>query len=282
MGTNHAALRALGLVSVLAVAARSAHAEAPAGPCAESFLDPVITPVRAAGIDGQRTACLRDEAVVVLHTDALIDTPGFRGVLGGELRAIGRMRLGAHAELDVAVRALRVVYVQNAVTKVTAAQFGPLMLGGAWGTSLGRTQPVQLALAGSLELPYTRQEVDTLHTSGDLAVLATTALTARTTLHARLGLVWMYASSLGGRTARAAPRAGVDLARRVGRHLALQAGADVQAGWYGAGLDHVNLRAGVHARLRGAWRVMAGLGVPLGGDERMSAVFDLGVLRDLR
>lgn len=278
-------MRALATVALLAAGASRAHAEAPAGPpgpCDESIVDPVITPVRAAGIDGQRTACLRDEALVVLHTDALIDTPGFRGVLGSELRAIGRMRLGAHAELDVAVRALRGVYVQNAVTKVTAAQFGPLALGGAWGTSLGDEQPVQLALAGSLELPYTRQEVDTLHTSGDLAVLATTALTARTTLHARLGLVWMYASSLGGRAAWAAPRAGVDLARRVGRHLAVQAGADVQAGWYGAGLDHVNLRAGVHARLRGAWRLMAGLGVPVGGDERTNAVFDLGVLRDLR
>lgn len=276
--------RALVVVAVAVLGAGRARAEvAPPGPCDERIVDPVITPLRAAGIDAQRTACLRDESLVLLHTDALIDTPGFRGVLGAELRAIGRMRLGAHAELDVAVRAVRAVYVQNAVTRVTTAQLGPLVLGGAWGTRLGDgAGAVQLALAGSLELPYTRNEVDTLHTSGDLAVLATTSLTARTTLHARLGLVWMYASSLGGSTARAAPRAGVDLARRVGRRIAVHAGVDVQAGWYGAGLDHVHLRAGVHARLRGAWRLMAGLGVPASGEERTSAVLDLGVLRDLR
>ena len=247
-------------------------------PCRDAILDPVTTPVRAVAIDAQRTACLRDELGGHLAASALIDTPGFRGVLGGELRLLGRTRLGRQFELDAGLRILRYSYVQNAVNKVTTTQLGPLTVGGAWAGDLG--DGARLALVGLVELPYTRDELATMHTSGELAGVVTAALTARSVLHARLGMVAAYATSAGGDTGRVALRAGADLARQLGRTLALHAGVEAQAGWY-RGLDHLNLRAGAHARFAGPWRAMIGVGVPVGGEERTNVILDLGIIRDM-
>jgi hypothetical protein len=269
--------RALVVASLIVMWSAAAHAD-DRDPCDDGLTDPVITPVRPNAIDAQRGACLRDELGAFLHTDALIDPPGFRGVIGGELRILGRMRIGAHLELDAGVRAIRYMFVQNAVTKVSGLSLGPVTVGGAWGGELGRG--ARVALAGTLELPFTRDDLATLHTSGEVSGVVTAARTARTTLHARLGGVWMYASSMGGATGRGALRAGADLARRLGRAFSLHAGADVQAGWY-RGLDHVNVRGGVTTRLGARWRSMAGLGFPVGGEERMTAIFELGIIREL-
>ena len=57
---------------------------ASADPC-EAVRDPVVTPVRDAYLDTQRSACLRDEAFVALAPHVLIDKPGFHGALGGDL-----------------------------------------------------------------------------------------------------------------------------------------------------------------------------------------------------
>jgi hypothetical protein len=268
------ALGVLVLVLVLAVLAAPASAD----PCADGLTDPVITPVRPAAIDAQRGACLRDDLAAYAHTDALIDTPGFHGVLGAELRVHGRMRLGSQLELDAAVRALRYRFVQNAVTKASGVQLGPITVGGAWAGALG--EGARVALGGTIEVPYTRDELDALHTSGELAGVVTAVLTPRTALHARLGGVWMYASSAGGSTSRGGLRAGADLARRLGRSFALHAGVDVQAGWY-RGLDHVNVRVGATSRFGARWRGMVGIGLPIGGDERTNAIVDLGIIREL-
>ncbi len=63
--------------------------------------------------------------------------------------------------------------------------------------------------------------------------------------------------------------------------MSLHLGADVQAGWY-VGLDHVLVRAGTQVRFGPAWRGVAGVGVPVAGDERTTVVVDLGIVRDLR
>ena len=124
----------LALVALTGVA-RIAAADAPPAetdPCRDSILDPVSTPVRDAAIDAQRGACLRNELGASLLAGALIDTPGFRGVLGGELRIDGRIRLGSSVELTLGVRIFRYVFVQNAVNKVTNVDTGPVTIGGAW------------------------------------------------------------------------------------------------------------------------------------------------------
>jgi len=266
----------IAIVAVLATARFAAADEL--DPCRDPILDPVATPVRDVAIDAQRGACLRDELSGGLLASALIDTPGFHGVLGGELRGGARMRIGRAFELGLGVRILRYQFVQNAVNKVTAFSLGPVTLGGAWAGRLGGG--ARVALAGTLELPATRDQQDTTHVSGALTAVVSAALTERTVLHARLGVVAATASSSGGATHRLGLRAGADLARAFGRRLSLAGGADVEAGWYG-GLDHVNLRIALHLRLTGPWRGQLGLGLPVGGEERTNAIFALGALRDL-
>ena len=271
------------LAAVVVVAfAGTAAADVPAGvldPCRDSILDPVATPVRDVGIDAQRAACLRNELGAGVLASALIDTPGFHGVLGGALHAGGRMRIGPAFELDLGVRILRYTFVQNAVNKVTKVAIGPLVLGGAWAGQLG--DGARIALAGTLEVPWTRSSQDTTHLSGALTVVVSAALTDHTVLHARLGVLGATASSAGGRTNRLALRAGAELARTFGRRLALAGGADVEAGWY-AGLDQINVRFALHVRLSRPWRGQIGVGIPVGGEERTNAIVALGVLRDLR
>lgn len=271
----------LAIVAVIGVA-RIAAADAPPSeidPCRDSILDPVSTPVRDAAIDAQRGACLRNQLGASLLAGALIDTPGFRGVLGGALRVDGRMRIGSSVELTLGVRFFRYLFVQNAVNKVTNVDTGPVTVGGAWAGRLG--DGARIALAGTLEVPATRYEQDTTHVGGELTAVVSAALTERTVLHARLGAVAATASSAGGRTNRLALRAGADLVRPFGRRLTVAGGADMQAGWYG-GLDHINVRLALQLRLSGPWRGQVGFGIPVGGAERTNLIVHLGVLRDLR
>lgn len=265
-------------VAALAVLA-SARIAAADDPCRDPILDPVSTPVRDAAIDAQRGACLRNELGASVIAGALIDTPGFHGVLGGELRLDGRMRIGRSFELGLGVRFFRFLFVQNAVNKVTNVDTGPVTVGGAWAGRLG--DGAQLALTGTLEVPGTRYEQDTTHVGGELTAVVSAAITDHAVLHARLGGIAATASSAGGRTNRLALRAGADLTRTLGHRLTIAGGADLQAGWY-AGLDHVNVRLALHMRLTGPWRGQLGFGIPVGGEERTNLIVHLGVLRDLR
>lgn len=268
------------IAAMVALSARAAPAVADdLEPCADAILDPIATPLRDAALDAQRGACLRDELRIDALATALIDNPGFHGVLAGDLRFAGRTRVGARFELDVGVRALRAAFAQTAVNKVTDVTLGPVTVGGMYSVPLG--VGAQLALAAHLELPYTRDDVDTLHVATDAGAAVTARLTRRTFLHARLGAIAAHASSAGGSTNRLALRAGTDLVREIRGRLTLHAGADVAAGWY-VGLDHVLVRAGVQVRFGRRWRGVAGFGVPVAGDERTTLVVDLGIARDLR
>jgi hypothetical protein len=250
----------------------------PRQPCAEVILDPAATPVRDVAADAQRGACLRRQLEVDVTAHALIDTPGFRGVLGGDLAITGRTILRG-VEVSARLRAIDYVFAQNAVTKVTDTRFGPLVLGAAYAAPFA--DGARIAVVAAFELPYTRDAMDTIHASGQLAAVITGTLAERWRLHARMGAIWATASSAGGDTRRLALRAGFDLAWHARTRLALHAGAETQAGWY-AGLDTVMSRAGVHWRPGGgAWRVPVGLGLPFGGNERTNAILVVGLARDL-
>jgi hypothetical protein len=255
-------MRALLLLLIPSVAA--------ADPC-EAVRDPIVTPVRAAYLDAQRSACLRDEAFVALAPQALIDTPGYHGVLGGDLSIGGRLVV-RKTELSVQLRALDYAFVQNAVNKVTHVGFGPVVIGAA-------ANKGHATLAARLELPYT-QSLHTLRTSAALEGLYSADLGPRFTLHGRLTALGMAASSQAGDTHRLAFRAGADLVWQPRRTVALQAGADVMAGWT-HGFDDVLVRAGVHWAMTGLWRLRSGVGLPFGGSERTNAIVDVAVIHDL-
>ncbi len=245
--------------------------------CDQVLIEPVVTSLRDTGIDAQRSACLRSELSVRLPATILIDTPAFHGEVDGALQFGARTVVREHFELSASLRAVRYVFVQNAVNKATEAQLGPLAIGAAWGTRRGVSA---FALAGVIEVPFTRDNLDTTHLTGSLTAITTNRLTRRTTLHARLGFVGARAWSLGGSTGRMAFRAGADLVRRAGERWSLDLGAEIQAGWYD-GFDGTTIRLGAQRRFGDHYRGMLGIGLPVGGDERTNAIIDIGVVRDL-
>lgn len=260
-------MRALALLVVVEVAY--------AAPCEDALVDPIATPIRET--DQQRGACLRDQLAVDLTTHALVDTPNFHGVLGGDLTLAGRFVL-SRIELGARLRLVDYTYVQTAVNKVTATRSGPLAIGAAVAID------PNLAAIALVELPFTRdihraREIDTLHTSGQVGLAFTSTLSRRLTVHARLGGGFAYASSSGGDTERFALRAGTELVWQPGRRLAVQLGTDMEAGWRD-GFSTLLARGGVAVRI-GAHRVNLGIGIPLAGDEPTTAVVMLGVARDL-
>jgi hypothetical protein len=263
-------VRALAAIALLpAVAA--------ADPCEDALGDPVATPLRET--DAQRGACLRDELTTHLRGHALIDTPNFHGVVGGELGIGARFVVRERLELGARARVVDATFVQTAVNKVTAARFGPLAIGAA--IDVPFDAHARLAVVALVELPYTRDAMETAHTSGQLGLAFTGALAPRWRLHARFGAHGAYARSLGGSTRRVALRAGTDLAWRFRPRWALHAGLDSEGGWRD-GFSMLLARTGIAWRPRGgAYRATLAAGAPLGGDEPTTAIVTLGVARDL-
>jgi hypothetical protein len=269
---------------VLALLARVASADneepEPVTPCEDSIIDPIVTPVRDGQLDAQRGACLRSEYHGGLRLHALVDTPGFHGVLGGDLE-LGRKLIVAKAhELSASLTLMNYTFVQNAVNKSSQVGFGPLMLGGAAGGALGPHG--QGAVALRLELPLTHHHSDTVRTSAQLLGLVSGALSHRTVIHARLGPIYRFTSSDGGETHRLAFVGGADLVWHLRQRLALQAGIEAMAGW-NVGFDHLLVRAGLQWRLESSgWRVRAGAAVPVAANERTTpnAILDLTLVVD--
>jgi len=262
-------MRAIALLLVPALA--------DAAPCADAIVDPIATPLRES--DHQRGACLRDELSVALTSHALVDEPNFHGVIGGDLALGGRLVVRERLELGARLRLVDYTFVQTAVNKVTATRYGPLAIGAAYALD------DQLSAIAIAELPFTRDEMDTLHTSGQLGLAFTTALARTLALHARLGLGFAYASSAGGDQHRIAPRAGTDLvwhphAEARTARFGFQLGADAEAGWRG-GFGTLLVRAGVAIRAGRAYRIELAAGAPLLGDEPTTLITTIGVGRDL-
>lgn len=263
---------------VVALLPALAYADAP---CDDPVTDPVVTPVRDGQLDAQRGACLRAEYFGGLRAHALVDTPGFHGVLGGDLE-LGRRFIVAKAhELSAALTFMNYTFAQNAVNKSAQVGFGPVVIGAAAGGAIGRDARAAMSLR--LELPFTRHNSDdTLRSSAQLLGLVSGSLGPPVVLHARLGAIGRVTSSLGGETQRLAFVAGGDLVWHLRTRLALQAGVDAMAGW-NVGFDHLLARAGVQWRLRGgAWHLRVGVGAPVSGNERTNAIVDLTLVVDRR
>lgn len=249
-----------------------------APPCEHPVTDPVVTSIRDARLDTQRSACMRQVLSAGIDAHALIDTPGFHGVLGGALVVGGSMIIAKAHEVSAELQLVNYEFVQNAVNKATKVGIGPLVLGGAAGKSIGEHGNAALVLR--VEVPYTRDNLDTTRSSAQLGGIVSGMLSSEVVLHARLASIGSIASSTGGTTKQLAFIAGADLAWHVRTPLALHLGADVTAGWQ-ASFDHLLLRTGVHWRPRGyAWRLRVGVGVPVAGAERTTAVLDAAFVVD--
>ncbi len=247
--------------------------------CAYELVDPVPTPLLDAGLDDQRAACLRTEFGLSTTTHFLIDPEEFHGHVGGD--AIIDVRHVFHRELELGAR-LRVIdvgFVQTAVNKQLETQYGPLIVSAAWGRRLAPS--ARFAVVATAEIPYTRNETETMHTGGELSALVTGALSEHWTLHARLGAIGAVADSEGGTSMRLAMRAGIDVGwRSGGSRIGLLTGVETQAGFTG-GLDTVLLREGFQLHLGQLYRLIAGLGIRLAGEDHTNVIFVLGAAREL-
>jgi hypothetical protein len=242
----------------------------------DAVADPMATPLREGRIDAQRSACLRSELAAGVDAHALIDTPGFHGFLGGDLTLRGRYHISEAFEVGAIARVVDFAFAQTAVNKATATRIGPLVVEAAWAPHAEHHS--QLAVVASLEVPATRDDMDTMRSSGQLAAVFTGKLTTRWTLHARFGATAAVASSAGGDTGWLGLRAGADTVWLVGRRTALLFGGELQAGWH-AGFDTALLRTGYARWFGAAWRLVVGLGLPTGGNDRTSAVLDVSIIR---
>ncbi|MEZ4402943.1 MAG: hypothetical protein R3B06_23175 [Kofleriaceae bacterium] len=256
---------------------------AAAGPaCDDPIDDPIAVPWRDAGFDGGRAACLGPAVNLTVRGRALIDAPAFYGTLGGDAVVGLRVREGRHVEWGLAARGLDLTFLQNAVWKVIEPSYGPLLVSSAVGVERALAgRPLALALATTIELPFTRSQLGGSTGAVQLAGVATWRARARLRLHARVALLGWYGADVTGATVRGAAAASVDASARVVRWLAVDVGLDAQAGWYGVTLDHVAVRVGARWRVKGPWRAEVGAGAPVVGRERQDLVVTLGVARDL-
>jgi hypothetical protein len=274
------AIAVLIAASTIAGGVAAARADEPAGACAQSLADPVGLPWRTSGLDAGRGACRRPGVGVELDGHALIDTPAFYGTLAAGATIRARL-VGGPIEWTVAARAPTVTFVQNAVLAATGLGYGPLAVGAALGTDTRwRCRPLRLALAATIELPYSERRLASRRAAGSLAALASWRITDGWRLHARVALLGERSWSAIDAGGRGAGALSADVARRLARRLFVGAGVDAQLGWHGAGLDHLALRVDGRLRLAGRWRATLAIGLPVAGAERTDLAFVLGVTRD--
>jgi hypothetical protein len=259
---------------LIVCAASTAHADV----CDQTAADPVPVGVRDGAIDVTRGACLRTDLDARIGAHALVDTPDFYGTLGAELQLSIRFIEEIGIEWGATIEVVDVTFAQTAVVTATEASYGPVTAHLATSRQIDR----DLEIGGVLrvELPFTRSSLESSRAGAQLAGLASMSFRPRLTVHGRAGLLGWYGSSAGGTDVRGAVIVSADAAVRAWKTLHAIVGAEVQAGWYGDGVDHTAARVGAHARIKGAWHLDGGVMVPLAGAERTDFVVTLGVLRD--
>jgi hypothetical protein len=255
----------------------------PDDPCRDPLLAPIAPALRDSGFDRAASACLRQSWSATARGTALIDTPDFYGTAAASLFLdISRLLL-RDLEISAGARAVDARFAQNAVISDTELGAGPLYLAaaGALGVKHVGGRPLRLAWRLRLDLPWTDTtygRTPVVAASPQLA--AALGLSPRLALHARLGaLLWLVRPPDDVQTRRALVGSS-DLAFAPWRVLAVTAGAEAQTGWYGAGLDHLLVRAGLRIPFRCRARLHLGAAFPLLGEERTDVIGELSFAHD--
>lgn len=255
----------------------------PDDPCRDPLLAPIAPALRDSGFDRAASACLRARWSATARGAALIDTPDFYGTAAASLFLDISHLLLRDLEIAAGARAVDARFAQNAVISDSELGAGPVYLAAAGGLGVHHLagHPLRLAWRLRLDLPWT----DT--TYGATAVVAAApqiaaalGLTPRLALHGRLAaLLWLVRPPDDVQTRRAVVGSS-DLAFAPWRVLAVTAGAEAQTGWYGAGLDHLLVRAGLRVPFRCRAGLHLGAAFPLLGDERTDVVGELSFAHD--
>lgn len=118
-------------------------------------------PLQAGPGDGDlgvvRRALPRTEAAIAIRPAAIVDTPGFYGMIGAALEVSGSYQLDARREVFASVNALQLRFIQNATLTKTQLALGATSLGYSTSRLVGEravARFVRLHLPTSTEYPH--------------------------------------------------------------------------------------------------------------------------------
>tara|TARA_R110002073_G_scaffold332410_4_gene518380 strand:- start:3137 stop:3931 length:795 start_codon:yes stop_codon:yes gene_type:complete len=241
------------------------------------MLAPSAVPLRDTGLDQNRVACAVEGFSVGTRGLATIDAPNFYGTLSASLMLDYRYLHAAGFEFSVGARLLDYRFAQSAVFTEGDVSVGPVSVGVLrpkntrwWGI------PVAVGHSLRFEIPYTNSSDGSLTVAASPAYLVTLAPSSKFHIHARVAsLLWSVVPEAGA-DSRAALLASSDIAYSPASIFSVTTGAEVQAGWYGLGLDHVQARAGLRTAIGKSGALELAAATTLAGAERNDLVFWIG------
>ena len=274
MGT--AILRALLVLGVVSIGPSSAVADES---CTELLAPPSVS-LRDTGLDQPRAACAANTAAAGARAFVLIDEPEFYGTLSGSLFLDYRILHATGFEFGIGARVVDYRFAQSAVFTADEFSFGPLHVDALRPDNRNWFgKPVVLSHAIRLELPLTNTSDDNLTVSVSPSMIASMFVSDKMHLHGRVaGLLWSVLPD-SGPDSRAALLSSLDLGYSPVSFASLLVGTEVQGGWYGLGLDHLQARAGLRIAAGSGAAIELSAGTALLGSERADIVTWLGYRR---
>lgn len=261
---------------VLALSASLMASEARADQVCSGLLAPSSTSLRDTGFDQPRAACGANDFSAGTRAFALLDTDNFYGTLSGSLFLNWRTMTELGFEFGIGARVLDYRFAQLAVFSGTQTSLGPVQLSIAHPRSyslLGR--PLILTEAFRVDVPWSNSSDESFGLTASPSLTATWVLGDSLQLHNRAAVLLWSIIAKSGPDARTAGVLSSDLGYQVAAPVSLLLGAEVQTGWYGLGLDHVEVRSGM--RVGGATHaVELSVGAVVAGAERADLVVWLG------
>ncbi|MFN7132207.1 MAG: hypothetical protein ACK4N5_08995 [Myxococcales bacterium] len=157
-------------------------------------------PLTAGAVDGDlgliRRTAPRTEASVALRPGAIIDTPGFYGMIGAGLDVGGSYKLNDHAELFGTLTVLQFRFVQNATLTQSQMALGNGSAGLSW--RVYQSESVALAPFARLHLPTSFEFRNAWPVGVEPGLSASGPLPGGATWHAGASLPVTAAFSAGG------------------------------------------------------------------------------------
>ncbi len=261
----------LGALASIHTLASSAHAE----DC-KALLAPSGISLRDTGFDQNRVACAFDGYSAGVRAQATIDTPNFYGTLGASLMLDYHWVNISGFEFSLSARAADYRFAQSAVFTDGDLQAGPLSFGvlrplkKRWWNI-----PTRVGHSLRFDIPRTNLADNSVTVSASPSLLATLMPSSNFHVHGRISaLLWSVLPEAGA-DSRAALLTSLDASYAPASVFSLVAGAELQGGWYGLGLDHLQGRAGLRFGV-GSGAIELSAASVVAGSERSDLVAWIG------
>jgi len=263
----------------LSSAAASAEEQAPS---CSALLAPASLSLRDTGLDSPRVACGATGYGAGTRAFALVDTPNFYGSLSASLLVDYRYLTSTGFELGVGARLLDYRFTQTAVFTTADLTLGPVHVdvvrparSNWWG------KPLVLSHALRVEIPRSNLSDDNIVVALSPSIMSSMFVSPAVHWHSRAAALLWTALPDSGPDGRAALIVSSDLAYSPLSFASLLVGTEVQGGWYGLGLDHLQVRGGLRIATGEFGAVELSAGTAIAGEERADLIGWIGY-RSLR